>query len=289
MSDPRHQEDYLKAQVTPLPGTIIPPYLQSQQTVRDLLKTVTMTHVKGIVKRLTPAKPDKANTPQLTIGHNLKTATIDYGENVTLRGQLHQALLEVGADFIDTDGDIFKPGFKIQLQEQFLQGLGHPLEREILKLLKEKNLTLATAESATGGLVSSRLTDIRGSSYFVKHNIVTYCNEAKTNALGVDADFLAKEGPYNERTAADMAEGVRKATGAKVGLAFTGLAGCNKWGDDFAGVVFIGLAGLSDKPIVKRVQVDADLPRTLKKQLFSEYGLVFLKHYLQGNLTSDSP
>jgi PncC family amidohydrolase len=214
----------------------------------------------------------------------MKTATIDYGEDAELRGKLNMALSGVGAHYIDTDGELFKPGFVIQLRDQFLNRFGLPMEREIIRMLKERKLTLSTAESATGGLISTRLTGIRGSSYFIKHNIVTYCNEAKSSALGVDAKFLAKNGPYNERTAADMATGICKATGAKVGLSITGLAGCNKWGDDFAGVAFIGLAGLSDKPIVRRVQVDADLPREVKKQLFSEYSLVFLKQYLEGTL-----
>lgn len=288
VGDHRSQEDYLRTQLIPKLGETVAPYLQNQQSVLELVKTVTTGSIKALMAKLASSAASPTQAPRLTLGHNLKTATIDYGENPRLRGEIHQALLAVGADFIDTDGEIFKPGFQLQLRDQFLDQFGLPLEREILRLLKEKQLTLATAESATGGLVSSRLTDIKGSSYSVQHNMVTYCNQAKTKAFGIDAGFLEKEGPYNERTAAEMAEGVLNATGAKVGIALTGLAGCNKWGDDCVGLVYIGLAGLTDKPIVKKVTVDADLPRTMKKQLFSEYGLTYLKLYLEGKLTDET-
>ncbi len=283
VGDNRLQQDYLKAKLVAKSKDAIPPYLEAQESVIELLKTTTVGQLRAIVKKYTSRKLPLT----LTLGHNLKSATMDYGENPKLRGQLHQALAETGADFIDTDGVLHPLSFKLQLRDQFLKPFGLPLEREIVKLLFKKKLTMATAESATGGLISSRLTDIRGSSHCVNHNIITYSNEAKTKALAVDADFLAENGPYNRRTAADMATGIRQATGAKIGLSITGLAGCNRWGDDFAGAAFSGLDGLSKEPIVKRVQVDAALHRTMKKQLFSEYALTFLKQYILGVLPKD--
>jgi PncC family amidohydrolase len=276
VGDDRSQEDYLRFKLLCDANQEVPLYLAQQQTPLDMLKTVTMREIRTIAERLKSLK--------LIPGHNLKTAQLNYGEDPETRGKLHQALSALGAEYIDSDGELLQDSFKFQLRDQYLKQFGLPLEREILKLLKQKKLTLAVAESATGGLVSSRLTDIPGCSYAVNHNFVTYCNEAKIQSLGVDADYVNTQGPYNPKTAIEMAEGVQRVTGAKVGLSFTGLAGCNKWDDSFAGKVYIGLSGLTPKPIVKLVSVDAALPRPMKKQLFSEYGLIYLKQYLEGRL-----
>ena len=79
------------------------------------------------------------------------------------------------------------------------------LEQELAQLLTEKKLTIATAESCTGGLVSSKLTDVSGSSEFVKLNFVTYSNEAKHEILGVSNEILEKYGAVSEECAEAMA------------------------------------------------------------------------------------
>jgi PncC family amidohydrolase len=71
-------------------------------------------------------------------------------------------------------------------------------EEELGKFLAENKLTVATAESCTGGLVSSKLTDVSGSSEYVKLNFVTYANEAKHNILGVDSEILNTFGAVSE-------------------------------------------------------------------------------------------
>lgn len=96
---------------------------------------------------------------------------------------------------------------------------------KLTKILLERGLIISTAESCTGGLVSSMLTDVSGSSAFVKKNFVTYSNEAKQEILGVNASTLEKFGAVSEECAKEMAEGLMKKTGCDVALCTTGIAG----------------------------------------------------------------
>ncbi len=95
------------------------------------------------------------------------------------------------------------------------------------RLLK-KCWCIATAESCTGGLIASRITDVSGSSAYFERGFITYSNEAKMALLGVSRDILAPEGgpgAVSEACARAMAEGVRVAAGSEVGLSVTGIAG----------------------------------------------------------------
>ena len=83
---------------------------------------------------------------------------------------------------------------------------------KLAKILFEKNLKISTAESCTGGLLSSKLTDISGSSDYVTLNVVTYSNEAKNNLLGVDWDILNTYGAVSKECAFAMANGLYKLT-----------------------------------------------------------------------------
>jgi len=86
-------------------------------------------------------------------------------------------------------------------------------------------LTLAVAESCTGGLIGHRLTNVPGSSGYFLASLTAYSNESKIDLLGVPEDTIGKHGAVSAETAAAMAEGVRRATGADIGLSVTGIAG----------------------------------------------------------------
>lgn len=101
------------------------------------------------------------------------------------------------------------------------------LEEMVVRLLAEKGLHLATAESCTGGLVAKRLTDISGASEVFSMGAVTYSNEVKSLLLGVPEDLFPAYGAVSEPVARAMAEGVRKKSGSELGLGITGLAGPN--------------------------------------------------------------
>jgi nicotinamide-nucleotide amidase len=99
------------------------------------------------------------------------------------------------------------------------------LEKTIGDVLIKNNLTLAVAESCTGGLISSKITDISGSSKYFIGGICVYSNEAKINLLGVNKNTIAKHGAVSEKTAIEMAENVRKKFKTNIGLSTTGIAG----------------------------------------------------------------
>jgi nicotinamide-nucleotide amidase len=95
----------------------------------------------------------------------------------------------------------------------------------VIAACKSRDLTLATAESCTGGLVAGALTEIPGSSAVFGRGLVTYAYDAKVALLGVDKDVLAVQGAVNEVVARQMAEGALERSGSDVAIAVTGIAG----------------------------------------------------------------
>jgi len=102
---------------------------------------------------------------------------------------------------------------------------GRVMEEVVGDLLKARGLTIAAAESCTGGLLLSRLTDVPGSSAYVRAGVIAYDNADKHALLGVPEDLLARHGAVSEPVAMAMAEGVRARTGADVAVGITGIAG----------------------------------------------------------------
>jgi nicotinamide-nucleotide amidase len=117
------------------------------------------------------------------------------------------------------------------------------LEEVVGQLLIEKNLTLATAESCTGGMLGGRLTSVSGSSQYYLGGIVAYSNEVKINRLGVSAEIIDRFGAVSAETARAMATGVIKAVGANIGISITGIAGPTGGTEEKpVGTVFIAVA-----------------------------------------------
>ncbi len=99
------------------------------------------------------------------------------------------------------------------------------LEGVVGQLLRERNLTLAVAESCTGGLVSHLLTNVRGSSAYFERGAVTYSNESKSALLGVEPKMIAEYGAVSAQVAWAMADGARRSAGTSLGIGVTGIAG----------------------------------------------------------------
>lgn len=119
-----------------------------------------------------------------------------------------------------------------------------PMEEVVGSLLKEKQLTIACAESCTGGLLTSRLTDMAGSSAYVMGAVVSYTNEIKSNELGVSRDLLAAKGAVCEEVARAMAEGIALKFGTDIGVGITGIAGPGGGSEEKpVGLVYIAIAG----------------------------------------------
>lgn len=107
-------------------------------------------------------------------------------------------------------------------------------------LLKRKNFTVATAESCTGGLLASTLTDVDGASAYVAGGIVSYTNAIKISVLHVDAEILKNFGAVSSETAREMAANVRKIFSSTIGISTTGVAGSSVEGKP-VGTVFIAV------------------------------------------------
>lgn len=99
------------------------------------------------------------------------------------------------------------------------------IEEEVGRLLTRRKLTIAVAESCTGGLVSHRLTNVPGSSVYFLGGIVAYAYAAKEQFLGVRHDTLYEYGAVSEEVAREMARGARRALGTDIAVAITGIAG----------------------------------------------------------------
>lgn len=139
----------------------------------------------------------------------------------------------------------------VPIEDQVKERLGdvvigvdvHSLEEVCLALLKEKGLTVGTAESCTGGLIAKLLTDLPGSSAVFRGGVVSYCDAVKAGALGVPYDLLDQYGAVSAQVAEAMALGAREALGCDIALSATGVAGPDS--DDRGnpvGLVYLGIA-----------------------------------------------
>jgi PncC family amidohydrolase len=117
------------------------------------------------------------------------------------------------------------------------------IEKEIGDELRKRGLSVSTAESCTGGLVSHRITNVSGSSDYYKGGVIAYANEVKEKILHVAEKTLEEKGAVSAECALEMAKGVRKLLGSDVGIATTGIAGpTGGTPDKPVGLVYIALA-----------------------------------------------
>jgi PncC family amidohydrolase len=139
------------------------------------------------------------------------------------------------------------------------------LETDVLGKLGKAGLTLAVAESCTGGRICDRLTDVPGSSEHFKGGIVVYSNDSKVKFLGVSQETLKAHGAVSEECAREMASGVARTFGADVGISVTGIAGPGgATPQKPVGLVFIGMA-MKKEQAVFRYLFDGDR-RSIKAQ-----------------------
>lgn len=128
------------------------------------------------------------------------------------------------------------------------------IEQAVVEMLMKHNLTVATAESCTAGYISKRLTDIPGSSRVFRHGVISYSNEVKERALGVNRATIEKYGAVSEETAREMAAGIRRVSGADIGISVTGFAGpdADEEGKQ-PGLIFVALDA-ADSQICEKIE-----------------------------------
>lgn len=161
------------------------------------------------------------------------------------------------------------------------------LETQIGQELRARRLTLAVAESCTGGLVGHRLTNVAGSSEYFLGGLITYANAAKRDLLGVPPATLETFGAVSAETAQAMAHGARRALNADLGLAVTGIAGPGGGTPEKpVGLTWLGLSA-GAAAWTRRCQWDAD--RVGNKERSAEAALQLLLDYLAGRLPPPSP
>ncbi len=114
------------------------------------------------------------------------------------------------------------------------------LDKALVETLKNKCLTITTAESCTGGMVASSIVNISGASEIFKEGYITYSNEAKERVLGVRHETLEQYKAVSEEVAREMAEGAVNKAGADISVSVTGVAGPSKEDDKPVGLVYIG-------------------------------------------------
>lgn len=127
----------------------------------------------------------------------------------------------------------------------------------LVGVLKERQETVATAESLTGGMVGAALTDVPGVSAVYRGGLVVYATDLKAKLAGVSEDLLAAVGPVHPDTAAALATGVRERLEATYGLATTGVAGPDPQAGIAAGTVYVAAAGPSSVQ-VRKLQLTGD-------------------------------
>jgi len=153
------------------------------------------------------------------------------------------------------------------------------IEDSICKYLMDNNLSISTAESCTGGMLSSRIINISGISKSYKQGYITYSNESKINILGVSREILEKYGAVSEQTAMEMAKGAALSSNADIAISTTGVAGPDGGTDEKpVGLVYIGLF-IKGNIYVKKVNLRGDRQRV--RAFATSHALDFLRRTLK--------
>lgn len=157
------------------------------------------------------------------------------------------------------------------------------LEELVVKELKEKGMTLATAESCTGGWLAKRITDISGSSEVFETGCVTYANSTKEKLLGVSHDTLEKYGAVSEQTAREMAEGVVKLAGSDLGIGITGIAGPGGGTEEKpVGLIYIALSDGKNTYVTARRPFGRLKMREWHRYVAASHALDMVRRYMEG-------
>lgn len=140
------------------------------------------------------------------------------------------------------------------------------LAQKVYEHLKAGELTLATAESCTGGMIASYLTSVPGVSDYFGYGFVTYANEAKQKLLGVSADTLKKYGAVSPQTVCEMAEGAMKVSGAGMAVSVSGIAGPGGGTTEKpVGLVYMGFAREGKETVFEKLTFSGDRQTVRRK------------------------
>lgn len=164
---------------------------------------------------------------------------------------------------------------------EFVYGIdSQSIEERVVELLKKHKLTLATAESCTAGYIPKRITDIAGASEVFEYGAITYSNDVKEKVLGVRHETLLAHGAVSEETAREMASGIRRVSGADIGISVTGIAGPGSDGTNKpVGLCFIALDA-EDMQICEKIETGKN-DREYNRYVNSSRALNLVRRYIE--------
>ena len=181
-------------------------------------------------------------------------------------GEIQLHFQSAGATLAEAQARVDELAEKIEneMGDDVFSSHGESLEEVVLLMLGMRHMTLAAAESCTGGMLAQRLTAVPGSSRYFLGGAVVYSDALKTTFAGVPADVIQEQGPVSEQVARALAEGIRERVGASVGVGITGIAGPGPGTDADAGkpigLVYIGVAS-PEGTQVKELHLTGDRER----------------------------
>ncbi len=198
----------------PLFKTYIIPYLQKYRDKVFVSKTLNVTGIgEGQMEEMIMDIIENQTNPTVAPYSRARAITIRIAAGASTREEAERLIAPVESQIRDRLGI-------------YVYGEGDiSLEAVVAELLIEKGLTIATAESCTGGLLSARLINYPGISSVFMEGVISYSNQSKTRLLGIKPETLEKHGAVSEETAKEMAEGIRKVAGTDIGVSITGVAG----------------------------------------------------------------
>ena len=209
-----------------------------------------------------------------------KQAKVDLGLLASPMGVLVSLTSKPGHH---VSGDLMRSlagGVRSRLEEWLFAEGQDGMEDVVGRLLTEQRLTVALAESCTGGLIGHRLTQVPGSSAYVDRGIICYSNRAKTELLGVPPELIEQHGAVSADVAAAMAHGMRESSRASVALSVTGIAGPGgATTTKPVGLVYLGLDAENAPSITKEHRFHGN--RSVIKQRASQAALDLLRRWLK--------
>ena len=216
------------------------------------------TRLQGLISKRTPIDLGLLASPM--------------GVLVSLTTKPHRSRSRNGLELLESE-------VRTRLGEWIFAEGEDTMEAVVGRLLSKQALTVALAESCTGGLIGHRLTQIPGASAYVDRGVICYSNRAKTDMLGVPAELIATHGAVSREVAAAMARGIRERAGVSVGLSVTGIAGPGGATETKpVGLVFVGLDDGVSEPMTKEFRFHGD--RSIIKQRSSQAALDLLRRWL---------
>ena len=243
---PKELKALFAEQVKPRLAAVLPPSFLARRELRMAL--------------IPESTVDARTAPIYTQYTDIDTTILATSGEIQLHFQCTKPTLAAAQARVDTLAEAVER----EMDEDVFSSHGESLEEVVLLNLGMRHLTLAAAESCTGGLLSERLTAIAGSSRYFLGGAVVYADALKTTFAGVPAELIAQEGPVSAAVARALAEGIRTRTDASVGVSITCIAGPGPGtGADTGkpiGLVYIGLAA-ADGTQVKELHLPGDRER----------------------------